>query len=122
VVVPVPPIQAVVKVLPDSTPLLTGNKVSDPITFAADSAKLSAAALADIKALAKSLKGKTGWLLVTGFVKYVGRALVVSKQLSKLKIPVKIGFLGYGAFNTKNPNSTDRKVEVRWVPAAPSKP
>ena len=50
------------------------------------------------------------------------RALAVSKQLSKLKIPVKIGFLGYGAFNTKNPNSTDRKVEVRWVPAATSKP
>jgi uncharacterized repeat protein (TIGR02543 family) len=134
VVLPVPPIQAVVKVLPDSTPLLTGKKVADPITFAADSGKLSAAALADIKALAKSLKGKTGWLLVTGFVKYVGRpsvevkklaaarALAVSKQLSKLKIPVKIGFLGYGAFNTKNPNSTDRKVEVRWVPAATSKP
>jgi uncharacterized repeat protein (TIGR02543 family) len=132
VVVPVPPLQAVVKVLPDSTPLLTGAKISAPISFAPDSSKLSTAAIADIKALATKMKGKTGWLLVTGFVKDVGRsaaevkklasarALAVSKQLSKLRIPVKIGFLGYGAFNTKNPNSTDRKVEVRWVPAAPS--
>jgi uncharacterized repeat protein (TIGR02543 family) len=133
VVIPVAPIQAVVKVLPDSTPLLTGSKISAPISFAADSSKLSTTATADIKALATKMKGKTGWLLVTGFVKDVGRskaevkrlasarALAVSKQLSKLKIPVKIGFLGYGAFNTKNPNSSDRKVEVRWVPAATSK-
>jgi uncharacterized repeat protein (TIGR02543 family) len=134
IVVPVAPIQAIVKVLPDSTPVLAGAKVAAPITFAADSAKLSQVALADIKTMAKNLKGKSGWLLVTGFVKYVGRptaevkklaaarALAVSKQLSKLKIQVKIGFLGYGPFNTKNPNSSDRKVEVRWVPAATSKP
>ena len=134
VVVPVAAVQAVVKVLPDSTPLLTGAKISAPISFAPDSSKLSAAAISDIKALATKMKGKTGWLLVTGFVKDVGRsaaevkklasarALAVSKQLSKLKIPVKIGFLGYGAFNTKNPNSTDRKVEVRWVPAETSTP
>jgi outer membrane protein OmpA-like peptidoglycan-associated protein len=114
--------------------VLAGAKVAAPITFAADSAKLSQVALADIKTMAKNLKGKSGWLLVTGFVKYVGRptaevkklaaarALAVSKQLSKLKIQVKIGFLGYGPFNTKNPNSSDRKVEVRWVPAATSKP
>jgi uncharacterized repeat protein (TIGR02543 family) len=134
VVVPVPPMQVVVKVLPDSTPVLTGAKIAAPISFAPDSSKLSAAAIKDIKALATKMKGKTGWLLVTGFVKYVGRsaaevkklasarALAVSKQLSKLKIPVKIGFLGYGPFNTKNPNSSDRKVEVRWVPAATSTP
>ena len=130
VVVPVPPLQVVVKVLPDSTPVLSGKKIVEPITFAADSSALSAAAVASIKALAKSLAGKSGWLLVTGFVKDVGlpkaqvkklaaaRALAVSKQLSKLKIPVKIGFLGYGPFNTKTPTSSDRKVEVRWVPAS----
>ena len=130
VVVPVPPLQVVVKVLPDSTPVLSGKKIVEPITFAADSSALSAAAVASIKALAKSLAGKSGWLLVTGFVKDVGlpkaqvkklaaaRALAVSKQLSKLKIQVKIGFLGYGPFNTKTPTSSDRKVEVRWVPAS----
>ena len=134
VVVPVPPLQVVVKVLPDSTPVLSGQKISAPIAFAADSSKLTVAAIVDIKALASKMKGKTGWLLVTGFVKDVGRsvaevkklasarALAVSKQLSKLKIPVKIGFLGYGPFNTKNPNSSDRKVEVRWVPAATATP
>jgi outer membrane protein OmpA-like peptidoglycan-associated protein len=134
VVVPVRPLQAVVKVLPDSTPLLTGATISAPISFSADSSTLSTTAMSDITALAPKMKGKTGWLLVTGFVKDVGRsaaevkklasarALAVSKQLSKLKIPVKIGFLGYGAFNTKNPNSTDRKVEVRWVPASTTTP
>ena len=58
IVVPVAPIQAVVKVLPDSTPLLTGSKISAPINFAPDSSKLSTTAIADIKALATKMKGK----------------------------------------------------------------
>jgi outer membrane protein OmpA-like peptidoglycan-associated protein len=62
-------------------------------------------------------------------VKYVGkvtpvikalataRAMAVSKALAKLGVKVKIGYLGYGPSNTANPKNSDRKVELRWVPA-----
>ncbi len=77
--------------------------------------------------MAESMKDKTGTFLVTGFVYYTNvskavmkkiatlRAKNVSLQLAKLGIKANIGFVGYGAHNTKNPRGTDRKVELRWV-------
>ncbi len=129
VVFPAPVVTAVVKVLADNVPLLSGVKFVAPVQFAANSSKLDAVDLAQLRSAAKSLAGKSGTLLVTGFVKYVGkvtpaikalataRAMAVSKALAKLGVKVKIGYLGYGPSNTANPKNSDRKVELRWVPA-----
>ena len=130
VLFPAPVVTAVVKVLGDNVPVLAGIKFAAPVLFNANSSKLDAADLAQIRQAAKALAGKSGTLLVTGFVKYVGkvtptikalataRAKAVSMALAKLGVKVKIGYLGYGPSNTANPKDTDRKVELRWVAAA----
>ena len=119
--------QNVANVLANNVPVLTGTKITSPVLFKPNSTSLSAGALAQIKAVAESMKDKKGTFLVTGFVYYTNaskavmkkiatsRAKIVSMQLAKLGIKANIGFVGYGANNTKNPRSTDRKVELRWV-------
>jgi hypothetical protein len=128
VVVKVPMVRAVEKVLANNVPVLAGTPVVAPIIFGANSAKLDAKDLAQIAKAASALKDKSGWLYVTGFVKFEGkgtaiekkianaRATAVAKQLAKLGLKVKIGYLGYGPRNKKSPKPTDRKVELRWVP------
>ncbi|MEN9749466.1 MAG: hypothetical protein RL149_544 [Actinomycetota bacterium] len=119
--------QNVVAVLPNNVPVLTGTKITRPILFKPNSTALSAAAIAQIKSVVATMKDKKGTFLVTGFVYYTNvsksvmkkiatlRAKTVSLQLAKLGIKANIGFVGYGAHNTKNPRGTDRKVELRWV-------
>jgi hypothetical protein len=126
IVVPVPLAKAIEKILPNNVPVLTGTPVVSPILFNPYSAKLDAKDMAVIKDAAQALKDKSGWLFVTGFVKYEGagtkieknlakaRATAVAKQLAKLGLKVKIGYLGYGAPNKLTPKPTDRKVELRW--------
>jgi outer membrane protein OmpA-like peptidoglycan-associated protein len=128
VVVKVPLVRAVEKVLAHNVPVLTGTPLISPILFGANSSKLDAGDVKQIIKAASLLKDKSGWLFVTGFVKYEGkgtafekkianaRATVVARQLAKLGLKVKIGYLGYGPQNKKSPNPTDRKVELRWLP------
>jgi outer membrane protein OmpA-like peptidoglycan-associated protein len=120
-------VQAVQKVLAHNVPVLTGTPLISPILFAPNSAKLDAADIKQIAQAAALLKDKSGWLFVTGFVKYEGRgtaiekkianarATAVAKELAKLGLKVKIGYLGYGPQNKKSPKPTDRKVELRWL-------
>jgi outer membrane protein OmpA-like peptidoglycan-associated protein len=120
--------KAVQKVLAHNVPLLAGTPLISPILFAPNSAKLDAGDIKNIAQAATLLGEKSGWLYVTGFVKYEGkgtaierkiasaRAMVVAKQLAKFGLKVKIGYLGYGPPNKKSPKPTDRKVELRWVP------
>lgn len=127
VVVPVPLVRAVQKVLAHNVPVLTGTPLITPILFAPNSAKLDAADIKQIAQAAALLKDKSGWLFVTGFVKYEGkgtaiekkianaRATAVAKRLAKHGLKVKIGYLGYGPQNKKAPKPTDRKVELRWL-------
>jgi uncharacterized repeat protein (TIGR02543 family) len=131
VVVSVPAIRAVTKVLAYNVPVLTGVALIKPIDFAPNSAKLDRADIAKLEIAAGLLKEKTGWLLVTGFVKYTAtttklmrslaaaRAKNVALALSRLGVKVKIGYLGYGPQNTKSPKNSDRKVELRWVETKP---
>ncbi|MEY4294265.1 MAG: hypothetical protein RIR29_915, partial [Actinomycetota bacterium] len=131
VVVSVPAIRAVTKVLAYNVPVLTGVALIKPIDFAPNSAKLDRADIAKLEIAASLLKEKTGWLLVTGFVKYTAtttklmrslaaaRAKNVALALSRLGVKVKIGYLGYGPQNTKSPKNSDRKVELRWVETKP---
>ena len=129
VVVEVPAVTAVVEVNPTSgAPVLAGVAVTGAIRFNPDSAKLDATDRAAIVAAAKAVQGKSGVLLVTGFVKASGaskaaqiklataRAKAVAAALAKLGVTVKLGYLGFGAANKLNPTAKDRKVEIRWVP------
>jgi uncharacterized repeat protein (TIGR02543 family) len=132
VLVKIPLVQAVQKILAHNVPVLTGIPLISPILFAPNSAKLDAADIKQIAQAAALLKGKSGWLFVTGFVKYEGkgtaiekkianaRATAVAKQLAKHGLKVKIGYLGYGPQNKKAPKPTDRKVELRWLADQPS--
>jgi uncharacterized repeat protein (TIGR02543 family) len=127
VLVKIPLVRAVQKVLAHNVPVLTGTPLISPILFAPNSAKLDAADIKQIAQAAALLKDKSGWLFVTGFVKYEGkgtaiekkianaRATAVAKQLAKHGLKVKIGYLGYGPQNKKAPKPTDRKVELRWL-------
>ncbi|MBP6043507.1 MAG: InlB B-repeat-containing protein [Rhodoluna sp.] len=127
IITQVPVLQNVVSVLANNVAVLAGTKIAAPVLFKPNSTSLSASALAQIKVVAESMKDKKGTFLVTGFVYYTNvsksvmkkiatlRAKTVSLQLSKLGIKANIGFVGYGANNTKSPRSTDRKVELRWV-------
>ncbi len=129
IVVPVPLVKVIETVKENNVPVLTGTKIVDPIYFNPNSAKLDKNDVAAISKLAALLKGQTGTLLVTGFVKYAGssnsvmrkiatdRAIAVTKQLAKLGITATIGYLGYGPNNLVSPKPTDRKVEFRWIPA-----
>jgi uncharacterized repeat protein (TIGR02543 family) len=129
IVIKVPVISNVAAVLENNVPVLNGSRVSAPILFAPNSAALTSSAISKLKRLAASFADQNGRLLVTGFVYYTNvskaimkkvataRAKAVSMQLAKLGIRVTIGYLGYGANNTKNPKATDRKVELRWVAA-----
>jgi uncharacterized repeat protein (TIGR02543 family) len=132
VVVVVPVVTAVEKVLANNVPVLAGTPLVSPILFAADSPKLDATDFAAIKKAAAAVAGRQGMILITGFVKYVGkltpkikalaaqRAKNVANAMAKLGVKVKIGYLGYGPMNTKSPKNTDRKVEMRWVEASAS--
>ena len=128
IIVAVPPVTAVVSVnQATGTPVLAGTTVVAPIRFSANSAILDAADRRQIAAAAKALFGKSGVVLVTGFVKYSGsvkasdralataRAKAVAKALAKLGVRVRLGYLGYGAASRTNPQASDRKVEVRFV-------
>jgi hypothetical protein len=129
VVIKVPVATNVTAVLANNIPVLNGVRVTAPILFAPNSSSLSKSSIAQLASLAKSFEKQNGQLLVTGFVFYTNvskaimkkvataRARAVSLQLAKLGIKVTIGYLGYGANNTKNPKATDRKVELRWVAA-----
>jgi outer membrane protein OmpA-like peptidoglycan-associated protein len=133
VVVVVPVVTAVEKVLANNVPVLAGTPLVSPILFAADSPKLDATDFAAIKKAAAAVTGRQGMILITGFVKYVGkltpkikalaaqRAKNVAEAMAKLGVKVKIGYLGYGPMNTKSPKNTDRKVEMRWVEATEAK-
>jgi outer membrane protein OmpA-like peptidoglycan-associated protein len=114
-------------VLAFNVPVLNGVALIKPITFGADSAKLDRNDLAKLDLAASMLKSKAGWLLITGFVKYTAtttaqmrklaatRAKNVAIALAQRGVKVKIGYLGYGPRNTKSPQNSDRKVELRWV-------
>jgi outer membrane protein OmpA-like peptidoglycan-associated protein len=127
-------VEAIAKVLANNVPVLNGTPIVPPIQFNPDSAKLDSTDLAAIKKAASVLEGKSGVLLITGFVKYTGvssakakalaqaRAKNVATALAKLGVRVKLGYVGYGPRNTANPTNTDRKVELRWVPAPVSNP
>jgi uncharacterized repeat protein (TIGR02543 family) len=127
VIVVIPVVTAVEKVLANNVPVLTGTRVVAPVIFNADSAKLDSVDMAQIRRAVEALEGKTGWLLITGFVKYTGkmtpkiralassRAKNVANVFLKMGVKVQIGYLGYGPKNTKSPQNNDRKVEVRWI-------
>lgn len=129
IILPVPLVKIVESVNQNNMPVLTGAKIVDPVYFDANSAKLDKNDLATLQKLASTLRGLNGTLLVTGFVKFTNlskstmqkmatqRALAVTKQLAALGITATIGYLGYGPNNIKAPKATDRKVEMRWVPA-----
>jgi uncharacterized repeat protein (TIGR02543 family) len=129
IVVPVPLVKIVESVNQNGVPVLTGTKIIDPILFEPNSAKIDKTDIAALKQLSLSLKGQKGTLLVTGFVKFTNvsastmkkiatqRALAVTKQLAKIGINATIGYIGYGPHNTAAPKASDRKVELRWVPA-----
>jgi outer membrane protein OmpA-like peptidoglycan-associated protein len=128
VIVPVDAPAAVVKVSPTTgTPVLAGVALTAPVLFNPNSAKLDANDIKQLAVVAERLKGRSGFLLITGFVKHSGRTLkyertlaaarakAVARQLVLLGAVVKIGYFGYGAQNRVSPKPTDRKVEVRWV-------
>jgi uncharacterized repeat protein (TIGR02543 family) len=127
VLVAIPAVRAVSKVLAFNVPVLNGVALIKPITFGANSAKLDRNDLANLEIAATMLKAKSGWLLITGFVKYTAtttlqmrqlaakRAKNVAVALAQKGVKVKIGYLGYGPQNTKSPKNSDRKVELRWV-------
>mgnify|MGYP000429187560 CR=1 FL=1 len=129
IVVPVPLVKIVESVNQNGVPVLTGTKIIDPILFDPNSAKIDKTDINALKELAVALKGQKGTLLVTGFVKFTNvsastmkkiatqRALAVTKQLAKIVINATIGYIGYGPHNTAAPKASDRKVELRWVPA-----
>lgn len=129
IVIKVPLVESVVAIKQNNVPVLNGSRLTAPILFAPNSTLLSQSAIAQLAMAAKELQGQKGILLVTGFVFYTNvsksvmkkiateRAKRVSVQLAKLGISVKIGYLGYGPHNTKNPKASDRKVELRWVAA-----
>jgi hypothetical protein len=129
IVIKVPLVESVVAIKQNNVPVLNGSRLTAPILFAPNSTVLSQSAIAQLAMAAKELQGQKGILLVTGFVFYTNvsksvmtkiateRAKRVSVQLAKLGISVKIGYLGYGPHNTKNPKASDRKVELRWVAA-----
>jgi hypothetical protein len=126
-IVVIPVVTAVEKVLANNVPVLTGPRVVSPVIFNADSAKLDSNDMAQIRRAAAALEGKTGWLLITGFVKYTGkmtpkiralassRAKNVANAFLRMGVKVQIGYLGYGPKNTKSPQNNDRKVEIRWI-------
>jgi uncharacterized repeat protein (TIGR02543 family) len=129
IIVPVPLVKIVESVSHSGVPVLSGTKIVNPIYFDPNSAKIDKSDIATLKELAASVKGQKGTLLVTGFVKFTNvsaatmkkiatqRALAVTQQLAKLGIKATIGYIGYGPHNTLAPKATDRKVELRWVPA-----
>jgi uncharacterized repeat protein (TIGR02543 family) len=126
-IVVIPVVTAVEKVLANNVPVLAGTRVVSPVVFNADSAKLDSVDMAQIRRAAAALEGRTGWLLITGFVKYTGkmtpkiralasnRAKNVANAFLKMGVKVQIGYLGYGPKNTKSPQNNDRKVEIRWI-------
>jgi outer membrane protein OmpA-like peptidoglycan-associated protein len=126
-IVVIPVVTAVEKVLANNVPVLTGTRVVTPVIFNADSARLDSTDMAQIRRAAAALEGKTGWLLITGFVKYTGkmtpkiralassRAKNVANAFLRMGVKVQIGYLGYGPKNTKSPQNNDRKVEIRWI-------
>jgi uncharacterized repeat protein (TIGR02543 family) len=126
-IVVIPVVTAVEKVLANNVPVLTGTRVVTPVIFNADSARLDSTDMAQIRRAAAALEGKTGWLLITGFVKYTGkmtskiralassRAKNVANAFLRMGVKVQIGYLGYGPKNTKSPKNNDRKVEIRWI-------
>jgi uncharacterized repeat protein (TIGR02543 family) len=126
-IVVIPVVTAVEKVLANNVPVLSGSRVVSPVIFNADSAKLDSTDMAQIRRAAAALEGKTGWLLITGFVKYTGkmtpkiralassRAKNVANAFLRMGVKVQIGYLGYGPKNTKSPQNNDRKVEIRWI-------
>ncbi len=128
VIVKVPASRVVFATESGRKPTLIGNKIIDPILFDPFSTKLDSRDMQRLKTVTQKLKGEAGTLLVTGFVKYVGaskavmvkiateRAKAVTKFLASLGIKVKIAYAGFGPHTTLNPNSSDRRVELRWAP------
>jgi outer membrane protein OmpA-like peptidoglycan-associated protein len=127
VIVKVPASRVVFATESGRKPTLIGNKIIDPILFDPFSTKLDSRDMQRLKTVTQKLKGEAGTLLVTGFVKYVGaskavmvkiateRAKAVTKFLASLGIKVKIAYAGFGPHTTLNPNSSDRRVELRWA-------
>lgn len=111
-------------------PVLAGVALTaKAIRFDANSAKLDSADLSAIHSAAQALAGRTGVILVTGFVQHsnigtaaerrlaTARAKAVATALAKFGIAIKFGYVGYGAANKANPKAADRKVEIRLIPA-----
>jgi hypothetical protein len=117
------------KVLKNNVPVLNGKRVVSPVIFSGNSSQLNSADIKALKAFVAANTNIGGWLLVSGFVMFNGkvtpearkiaadRARNVAAMLLSLGIKAEIGFVGYGAPNTKLPKTTDRKVEIRWVAA-----
>ena len=104
-----------------------GSTISKPIIFGADSAKLDAGDIRQLKSVAAYVKVKKLSVLVTGFAKASGKGTFIEKLLStsrakavatylrKLGVNVDISYAGYGAYNKTKPSINDRRVELRWV-------
>jgi uncharacterized repeat protein (TIGR02543 family) len=126
-VVKVSPIKHVITVAPNGNPILLGSTISKPIIFGADSAKLDAGDIKQLKSVAAYVKTKKLSVLVTGFAKASGKSTLIEKLLAtarakavatylrKLGVNVDISYAGYGAYNKAKPSINDRRVELRWL-------
>lgn len=119
--------QAVVSSSPQKGPILRGASIGSPFYFRPYSAALDARSISNLRKIAKELKNRSGMLVVTGFVQFdhrpigvarslaLRRALTVTRALSKLRLSVKLGYMGYGVFNYGSPSRSHRKVEIRLI-------
>ena len=102
--------------------LLVSRIIFDPTSPVLDSRDL-----AQLDRLARSLQGRAGLLLISGFARQnliddpkflknlsIDRARNVANYLSTKGVRAWIRFDGYGAVTTKPGTADDRRVEIRW--------
>jgi|GEM_PF-1718097 len=109
-------------------PMLFGESLLvSRIIFDPTSPVLDARDLAQLDRLARSLRGRAGLLLISGFARQnliddpkflknlsIDRARNVANYLSTKGVRAWIRFDGYGAVTTTPGTADDRRVEIRW--------
>ena len=107
--------------------LFGGSLLVSRIIFDPTSPVLDARDLAQLDRLARSLRGRAGLLLISGFARQnliddpkflknlsIDRARNVANYLSTKGVRAWIRFDGYGAVSTTPGTADDRRVEIRW--------
>ena len=107
---------------------LLGVKITNPITFAADKATVSASSRNALAKLVAKMEEKPGRFLVTGFVRSAGRSKAEEKRLATARAKEVarilraagatqwVQYYGFGSTGSTSTFGNSRSVEIRWIP------